>query len=163
MTGATSPDPCCARGKFPADCGARAVHRLRSFQRPPRGSVCVRIRSERGHRRPGPISRAAGCIYRGWSTRNYQRIVVNPNSGRRRIRILVAECGHGMTAITAKQIFEPFFTTKGSVGTGLWVCKQLIEKNSGSIQVRSNTHGKRKGTTFSILLPPGGGALILLP
>jgi signal transduction histidine kinase len=60
-----------------------------------------------------------------------------------------------MGAATMKQIFDPFFTTKGSVGTGLglWVCKQLVEKNGGSIRVRSITNGKRKGATFSMLLP----------
>jgi signal transduction histidine kinase len=80
---------------------------------------------------------------------------VDPNNGRQRIRVTVADCGHGMGAATMKQIFDPFFTTKGPVGTGLglWVCKQLIEKNGGSIQVRSNTDGARKGTTFSIVLP----------
>jgi PAS domain S-box-containing protein len=82
-------------------------------------------------------------------------VSIDPNSGRRRIRIIVADCGHGMEAATAKQVFDPFFTTKGTVGTGLglWVCKQLIEKNGGVIQVRSNTAGARKGTTFSIVLP----------
>jgi PAS domain S-box-containing protein len=80
---------------------------------------------------------------------------IDPKNGRRRVRITVADCGHGMRAATTKQIFDPFFTTKGSVGTGLglWVCKQLVEKNGGSIQVRSNTDGKRRGTTFSIVLP----------
>jgi len=80
---------------------------------------------------------------------------VDPNDGRRRIRITVADCGHGMSAVTVKQIFDPFFTTKGTVGTGLglWVCKQLVEKNSGSIRVRSATEGRRRGTTFSIMLP----------
>jgi signal transduction histidine kinase len=80
---------------------------------------------------------------------------IDPNNGRRRVRITVADCGHGMGAATTKQIFDPFFTTKGSVGTGLglWVCKQLVEKNGGSIQVRSNMGGERRGTTFSIVLP----------
>jgi PAS domain S-box-containing protein len=80
---------------------------------------------------------------------------VDPSNGKRRVRITVADCGHGMGAATTKQIFDPFFTTKGSVGTGLglWVCKQLVEKNGGSIQVRSNTQGERRGTTFSIVLP----------
>jgi PAS domain S-box-containing protein len=80
---------------------------------------------------------------------------VDPNNGRQRIRVTVADGGHGMGAATMKQIFDPFFTTKGTVGTGLglWVCKQLIEKNGGSIQVRSNTGGARRGTTFSIVLP----------
>jgi len=85
---------------------------------------------------------------------------VDPHNGRRRVRITVADCGSGLTAATAKRIFEPFFTTKGSVGTGLglWVCKQLVEKNTGSIRVRSLTHGARKGTTFSVLLPTDAAA-----
>ncbi len=85
---------------------------------------------------------------------------VDPHDGRRRVRITVADCGHGMVAATTKHIFDPFFTTKGSVGTGLglWVCKQLVEKNGGSIRVRSNTGGDRQGTTFSIVLPGDAGA-----
>ena len=80
---------------------------------------------------------------------------IDPNDGRRRVRITVADCGHGMGAATMKQIFDPFFTTKGSVGTGLglWVCKQLVDKNGGSIRVRSNMDGERGGTTFSVVLP----------
>ncbi len=82
---------------------------------------------------------------------------IDPDEGRRRVRITVADSGHGMGAATMKQIFDPFFTTKGSVGTGLglWVCKQLVDKNGGSIQARSNTSGGRRGTTFSVLLPEG--------
>ena len=88
---------------------------------------------------------------------------VEPGNGRRRIRVTVADCGHGMGAATAKRIFDPFFTTKGTVGIGLglWVCKQLIEKNGGSIRVRSKTEGQRRGTTFSVLLPVGGQPLPL--
>jgi two-component system NtrC family sensor kinase len=80
---------------------------------------------------------------------------VDPNDGRRRVRITVADSGHGMGAATMKEIFEPFFTTKGMVGTGLglWVCKQLVDKNGGSIRVRSNREGARRGTTFSVMLP----------
>jgi two-component system, NtrC family, sensor kinase len=80
---------------------------------------------------------------------------VGPNDGRRRVRITVADSGHGMGAATMKEIFEPFFTTKGMVGTGLglWVCKQLVHKNGGSIRVRSNSEGARRGTTFSVVLP----------
>jgi signal transduction histidine kinase len=59
-----------------------------------------------------------------------------------------------MGAATLKEIFEPFFTTKGMVGTGLglWVCKQLVDKNGGSIRVRSNCEGARRGTTLSVVL-----------
>jgi signal transduction histidine kinase len=80
---------------------------------------------------------------------------LDPNSGRRRIRISVSDCGSGIDAATAKQMFDPFFTTKGTVGTGLglWVCKQLVDKNGGSIRVRSRTDGPKHGTTFSVTLP----------
>lgn len=80
---------------------------------------------------------------------------VDPIDGRRRVRITVSDYGHGMVAATTKQIFNPFFTTKGSVGIGLglWVCKQLIEKNGGAIRVRSSMQGEHRGTTFSMLLP----------
>jgi PAS domain S-box-containing protein len=94
------------------------------------------------------IGRSGSIVLRGSAS-------INPDDGRRRVRITVADCGHGMGAATMKQIFDPFFTTKGSVGTGLglWVCKQLVDKNGGSIRVRSNMDGERGGTTFSVVLP----------
>jgi signal transduction histidine kinase len=80
---------------------------------------------------------------------------VDPNDGRRRVRIAIADGGSGMAPATVKRIFDPFFTTKGTVGTGLglWVCKQLVEKNGGTIRVRSTTAGEHRGTTFSVMLP----------
>ena len=88
---------------------------------------------------------------------------IDPNDGTRRVRIVVADCGSGMALATTKNIFDPFFTTKGTVGTGLglWVCKQLVEKNGGSIRVRSLTEGRRRGTTFSVLLPRDPGTSIV--
>jgi signal transduction histidine kinase len=75
--------------------------------------------------------------------------------GTRHIRITIADNGKGIEAGSRERIFEPFYTTKGSVGTGLglWVSKQLIDKQGGSIRVRSNTDGSRRGTTFLISLP----------
>jgi signal transduction histidine kinase len=80
---------------------------------------------------------------------------VHPQNGTHRIRITVSDGGRGMAPATTKHIFEPFFTTKGSIGTGLglWVCKQLIEKNGGFIRVRSHPGGERQGTSFSFVLP----------
>jgi len=80
---------------------------------------------------------------------------LDPASGKPRIRVSVSDCGHGITPATAKQMFDPVFTTKGTVGTGLglWVCKQLVDKNGGHIRVRSTTEGPKHGTTFSITLP----------
>jgi signal transduction histidine kinase len=83
------------------------------------------------------------------------RASLNPATGKSRIRLSVSDSGHGITPATAKQMFDPFFTTKGSVGTGLglWVCKQLVDKNGGHLRVRSTTRGPKHGTTFSVTLP----------
>jgi PAS domain S-box-containing protein len=80
---------------------------------------------------------------------------VDARDGTPWVRIAVADGGTGMTPETTKFIFDPFFTTKGTVGNGLglWICRQLVEKHGGSIRVRSNVRGKRRGTTFSVLLP----------
>jgi signal transduction histidine kinase len=84
---------------------------------------------------------------------------IDPADGTRRVRIVVADGGSGMALAMTKNIFDPFFTTKGTVSTGLglWVCKQLVEKNSGAIRVRSTTEGKWQGTTFSVTLPRDAG------
>lgn len=77
---------------------------------------------------------------------------------RNSIRITISDNGQGMNDVALGQIFQPFFTTKGSIGNGLglWVSKQIVEKHGGSIQVRSQTNGPRRGTTFSVVLPAGG-------
>jgi two-component system NtrC family sensor kinase len=78
----------------------------------------------------------------------------DPLNGSARIRITLADSGQGIDAAVLPRIFEPFFTTKGSIGNGLglWVCKQIIEKHSGTIKVRSRTKDGH-GTTFSMVLP----------
>jgi PAS domain S-box-containing protein len=74
----------------------------------------------------------------------------------RQVRITLADSGKGIDAGSRPHIFEPFFTTKGAAGTGLglWICRQLIEKQKGTIRVRSRAG---KGTAFVILLPAETG------
>jgi PAS domain S-box-containing protein len=71
------------------------------------------------------------------------------------IRISIADSGSGISPKHLPTIFEPFFTTKKDTGTGLglWVSRQLIEKNGGTLRVRSCVGGARSGTTFSVFLP----------
>jgi PAS domain S-box-containing protein len=75
-----------------------------------------------------------------------------------RIRVTVADNGKGIDSFALPRIFEPLFTTKEATGSGLglWVSKQLIDKHSGSIRVRSRTREPRRGTVFSIFLPAEG-------
>ncbi len=78
----------------------------------------------------------------------------DPLNGSARIRITLADSGQGIDATVLPRIFEPFFTTKGSIGNGLglWVCRQIIEKHSGTIKVRSRISAGH-GSTFSMVLP----------
>jgi PAS domain S-box-containing protein len=82
-------------------------------------------------------------------------IKLRVSAGNQRVRITVADNGKGIPPSVRQHIFQPFFTTKDKFGTGLglWVSQQIVEKHGGSIRVRSNTNGVRRGTTFSLVLP----------
>lgn len=69
-----------------------------------------------------------------------------------RVNISIADNGCGIPRENLQNIFEPFFTSKVGVGTGLglWVSKQLVERNGGTIRVRSRTG---EGTVFGLSFP----------
>jgi PAS domain S-box-containing protein len=69
--------------------------------------------------------------------------------------ISIADNGHGIAPENLSRIFDPFFTTKGDVGTGigLWVSKDLTEKNGGHITVKTNDLPPGLRTLFRIELP----------
>ncbi len=68
-----------------------------------------------------------------------------------RVAIEIKDTGIGIPPEQAKYLFEPFHTTKGENGTGLglYITKQLVEKNGGKIEVSST---KGKGSTFTVIL-----------
>jgi PAS domain S-box-containing protein len=71
------------------------------------------------------------------------------------IRITVADTGKGIAPKVRPRVFEPFFTTKRDVGTGLglWVCKSIVDKISGTIRIRSSVVPDRSWTVVSVFLP----------
>jgi PAS domain S-box-containing protein len=71
------------------------------------------------------------------------------------IRITVADTGKGIAPNVRPRVLEPFFTTKRDVGTGLglWVCKNIVDKNHGTIQIRSSVVPDKSWTVVSIFLP----------
>ncbi|MGA7886065.1 MAG: ATP-binding protein, partial [Acidobacteriaceae bacterium] len=75
--------------------------------------------------------------------------------GRLGVRLTIADNGSGIPPALREHLFEPFFTTKKDVGTGLglWVCRSIVEKHGGRIQVKSSTTPGRSGSAFSIFLP----------
>jgi signal transduction histidine kinase len=61
-------------------------------------------------------------------------------------RVTIEDTGPGIAPDRLKQIFEPFYTTKQEgTGLGLYVVKQLVERNGGKISVKSKLG---KGTSF---------------
>jgi PAS domain S-box-containing protein len=71
------------------------------------------------------------------------------------LRIAVADNGTGIKPADRERLFQPFFTTKKDVGTGLglWVCKEIVDRHSGRITLRSDATPGRSWTVISVFLP----------
>jgi len=67
------------------------------------------------------------------------------------IEISVKDTGCGISPENMGKLFQPLFTTKTKgIGLGLVVCKNLVEANSGRIEVKSRLG---EGTTFTVIVP----------
>jgi signal transduction histidine kinase len=67
--------------------------------------------------------------------------------------ITISDNGSGIPANKIGQIFNPFFTTKEpgkGTGLGLFIVRQVVERNKGTITVDSQ---EGKGTTFTLRFP----------
>jgi signal transduction histidine kinase len=67
----------------------------------------------------------------------------------------VEDNGSGIAPANLPRIFEPFFSTKEEIGTGigLWVTRELVEKNSGTISAQSGDLPNGLQTRFRIEFP----------
>ena len=74
------------------------------------------------------------------------------------VRITLADTGCGIPEKNRSRIFDPFFTTKKDIGTGLglWVSRELIEKQGGRLVVRSRVSGDHTGNS---VLPFSSGII----
>ncbi|MDT8067099.1 MAG: response regulator [Terriglobia bacterium] len=79
----------------------------------------------------------------------------HPRTGKRGVRVVVADRGPGIAPQDREKLFEPFFTTKGEKGTGLglWVSQGIVQKQGGLIRARSTVEPGRSGTLFSVFVP----------
>jgi two-component system, NtrC family, sensor kinase len=78
--------------------------------------------------------------------------LTRPKGRDREVVVEITDTGSGIAPELLPRIFEPFYSTKGPKGTGLGlaVVWGIIDKQGGSIQVRSEVD---KFTTFTIVLP----------
>jgi len=99
------------------------------------------------------VSNAADAVPHGGTI--CVRIHCHEDATSKIVKIIVEDDGPGIAPEHRDHIFEPFFTTKKDVGTGLglWVTKEIIERHSGTVEVRSINETDLSGTAFSITLP----------
>ena len=72
-----------------------------------------------------------------------------------RVIILIEDSGTGIDLSNQAHVFDAFYTTKAEVGTGigLWVTRELTEKNDGKITVESGDFGDDIRTRFRLDFP----------
>jgi signal transduction histidine kinase len=76
--------------------------------------------------------------------------VVDGEAGRR-VRVVVADTGVGMSREQREKIFDDFYTTKdGGTGLGLSIVRRLVMDLDGSIAVESEPG---RGSRFIVELP----------
>ncbi len=127
-------------GSF-ADLGQMAMHLVRNAVEAIKGSGTITLRTygESGPH-PGSLSLATPL----------------PHAGEGKAEYVVFECqdtGAGIPPEIRGDIFKPFFKTKPpaeGTGLGLYICREVVEKHGGTIEVDSAVG---KGTTFRVKLP----------
>ena len=69
--------------------------------------------------------------------------------------VMIRDSGVGIPTENLGRIFDPFFTTKHDFGTGigLWVTRELVEKNGGNITVLAGNQSSPFSTCFRVEFP----------
>jgi PAS domain S-box-containing protein len=133
--------------------------------------MASQIQLSRDYEMTEPLTCLAGDIRQAFANLIGNAIDATPRNGRLRvrlrhsrnwktrhqfgIRVTIGDTGSGIEKLNIERIFEAFFTTKGITGTGLglWITRDLIDKHSGTISMRSSTTFGASGTVFSVFLP----------
>jgi signal transduction histidine kinase len=70
--------------------------------------------------------------------------------------IVVRDSGPGIAPDVRPQLFEPLFTTKAKgTGLGLTICRQILERHGGTIDLLDDS----PGASFRICIPRPGDDL----
>ncbi len=88
------------------------------------------------------------------------RLDINVSSNGKLVVVEISDNGCGIAKQNLGRIFDPFFTTKKDIGTGLglWVSRELMARNNGTIAVTSSTDTETHGTLFQLTFPAAAAA-----
>lgn len=89
------------------------------------------------------------------------KIAVTAHQQSNKVFIDIKDTGAGIPEDKVKMLFNPFFTTKDpgtGTGLGLFIVRQVVEKNGGRIYLKETKVGG--GTTFTIEFPVVTAAMI---
>lgn len=79
------------------------------------------------------------------------RLTISVRERDKFLEVEISDTGCGIPKEAIGKIFDPLFTTRAKgIGLGLAVCKAVIERHEGNIEVESEVG---KGATFTIRLP----------
>ena len=82
------------------------------------------------------------------------KITVIAKQDKGRVSIDIRDTGSGIPEDKLKELFNPFFTTKDpgkGTGLGLFIVRQVVEKNGGRIYLKETKVGE--GTSFTVEFP----------
>ncbi len=85
------------------------------------------------------------------------KITMRATSAGKNVFIDIEDSGKGISTGNLGRIFDPFFTTKEpgrGTGLGLFIVKQIVERNGGKISVKSE---QGEGTVVSLVFPVASG------
>ena len=81
------------------------------------------------------------------------KITIRAHEDIGKVYVEIEDTGHGIPEDKLDQVFNPFYTTKDpgkGTGLGLFIVRQVVERNNGRISVKSKVG---EGATFSLEFP----------
>jgi len=79
------------------------------------------------------------------------KLTIDARKGDKFLEVAISDTGDGISEDVIGKIFDPLFTTRAKgIGLGLPVCKSIIERHGGAIEVESKVG---EGTTLTVKLP----------
>lgn len=127
------------------------AHLVRSFE----DGVVAEVRAPRlGQVLLNLVLNAAQAIPPGEP--QHHRIEVRVRRAGEQAVVEVADTGPGVPAEIGQRIFEPFFTTRGATGgsgLGLWLSRNIVEEEGGTLTWRNRALQEGGGAVFTVALP----------